>query len=345
MEALEPMAKMHFSGGVIRNAERWVIGLVALTIVLTLLGVAATSSQSFAEHWATFPWGAVGILAAATVVESVLRFWRYHTSCKALGLSIPFWRLMYYYTVGYALLPTPGKVGTVIRLWLLQAYHGIPYRRSAPLMVMDFVSDAIAMLALGGLALMVVDHPTMQNLGWVVMIALGLGVMAVVVAPWVLEAMVGALYVAAGKRRARLFSRLRGVVRGSAKLGGRILFITSTQCFVGWALVGAAVAHLLTAMGAPLTMAEGSIVVGIGTMGGFLSMMPAGVGGAEATMGFLLAQFGVPLATIVIAVALIRLCGLWLTVLVGLVLVPFALRGAPKRLSQKSKFAEPSRAG
>lgn len=326
------MAKPKLNTTTLKRAERWVFGLVALTIVVTLLGVAATSSQSFAEHWATFPWAAVAWLMVATVVESVLRFWRYHTSCKALGLHIPFWRLMYYYTVGYALLPTPGKVGTVIRLWLINAYHGIPYRRSAPLMVMDFVSDAIAMLGLGALALMVVGHPAMQLLGWVVLGALGVGVVAAVVAPWFLEAMIGALYTAAGKRRARLFAKLRGVVRGSAKLGGRILFITSTQSFVGWALVGVAVAHLLTAMGSPLDMAQGSIVVGIGTMGGFLSMMPAGVGGAEATMGFLLAQFGVPLATIVIAVALIRLCVLWFTVLVGLVLLPFALRYAPARL-------------
>lgn len=327
------MAKLpRFDETLFKRAERWVFGLVGLTILLTLAGVVATSSKSLGQHMAAFPWGAVGWLVVATVAESALRFWRYHTASVALRIPVPFWRLAYYYTVGYALLPTPGKVGTVIRLWLMKVYHQLPYRRTAPLMVMDFVSDAVAMCALGALTLMILDHPLLQTLGWVLLAALGVGVAALIVAPWALEAMIGWLYRAGGKQKPRRFARLRQIVRSSARLGGPLLLITTAQSFVGWALVGVAVGYLVSAMGVPLNAVEGTAVIAMGTMGGFLSMMPAGVGGAEASMGFLLAQFGVPLATVLLAVAIIRLVVLWLTVALGLVLLPFALRGANRRV-------------
>lgn len=326
------MAKMQFNRGVLKRAERWIFALVALTILATFVGVVSTSSKSFTEHWATFPWAAVGWLALATVVESVLRFWRYQTTCKALGLPIPFWRLMYYYTVGYALLPTPGKVGTIIRIWLIKVYHNIGYDRTAPLIVMDLISDAIGMLALGALGLLLLDNVTLKAMGWLILAGLVASLVALSVAPWVLEKVIGVLYRAGGRHRARLFARLRKILHNCAGLGGRVLFITVAQSFVGWAIVGIAVGHLVTELGVPFGMVEGTIVITVGTMGGFLSMMPAGVGGAEATMGFLLAQFGVPLATIVIAVALIRLFVLWLSVVIGLICLPFALRNAPVKV-------------
>ena len=326
------MAKIPaFDQTLLKRAERWVLVLVGLTVTGMLTGVVLTSSRSLGEHIDNFPWAAVGWLMVATVIESILRFWRYHTACKALNLPIPFWRLMFYYSVGYALLPTPGKVGTLIRLWLIKIHHHLPYRRTAPIFIMDLISDAVAMCALGALGLMILDHPVLQTLGWLVLTGLVLSVASIFVAPWILVAVVEGLYKFGGRKRARMFVKIRRMITDTKQvLGGRVLFITISQSFVGWAIVGFAVGHLLTAMGSPLSVVEGSIVISIGTMGGFFSMMPAGVGGAEATMGFLLGQFGVPLATIILAVALIRLAVLWFCVAIGLALLPFALRGAPK---------------
>jgi len=318
---------LRFDLSLLKRAERWIFALVGLTVLVTLGMTFLTTQKSLLEHLYNFPYHAVWWLLAATVVESLLRFWRYHTAARALGLYVPFWRMMYYYTVGYALLPTPGKVGTAIRLWLLKINHQLPYTRTAPLLAMDFLSDGIAMCALAALGLAVVDNPTLQNLGWLVGGALGVGLVVTLVAPQFLQTVVGQLYVWSGHRKPRLFARLRQLIRHTSKvLGWRILSLTTAQSFVGWALVGWAIGHLLTALGSPMGMAEGSVVIALGTMGGFLTMMPAGVGGAEATMGFLLSSFGAPLATVVLAVAIIRLVVLWFTVLVGLALLPLALR-------------------
>lgn len=321
------MANITFDAALIKKAERWLFLLVGLSVAATLVGVYLTGKKSIVEHLQDFPTAAVGWLLLATVVESILRFWRYHTAGKALGLNVPFWRMMYYYTVGYALIPTPGKVGTAIRLWMLKQHHNLPYGRTAPLLVMDLISDAIAMCGLGALSLAVLGTPALKGLGWVVLIALVVGITMTLVTPHVFQGLVGVFYRLGGKRKPRLFAKIRKIIRATSKvLGWQLLLITTAQSFVGWALVGAAVGYLLTALGTPMGIAEGSATVALGTMGGFLSMMPAGVGGAEAAMGFLLYQFGTSTSTALLAVILIRLCVTWSAVAIGLVLLPYALR-------------------
>lgn len=325
------MPPLRFDLTLLKRAERWIFALVGITVLVTLAATFLTTKQSLLDHLYNFPYAAVWWLMTATAFESLIRFWRYHTAARALGLRVPFWRMMYYYTVGYALIPTPGKVGTAIRLWLLKVNHNLPYTRTVPLLAMDLVSDSIALCALAALGLAILDNPTLQSLGWLVGLALGAGLVATLVAPQVLMKLVGQLYVLGGRRKPRLFGRLRQLIRHTSRvLGWRVLAVTSAQSFVGWAAVGLAIGHLLTALGTPMGMAEGSVTISLGTMGGFLTMMPAGVGGAEAAMSFLLSSFGAPLATVVLAVALIRLVVLWLTVLLGLALLPFALRSGTK---------------
>ncbi len=322
------MAPLRFDLALLKRAERWILALVGLTVLAMLVGTVLTTKQSLIDHLYNFPYGAVWWLFVATLVESLLRFWRYHTAGNALGLRVPFWRMMYYYTVGYALLPTPGKVGTAIRLWLLKINHQLPYTRTAPLLAMDLISDSIALCALAAIGLAIVGNPLLQGLGWLVGLALVVGVVATLLAPQMLFRLVGMLYALGGHKKARFFARLRQLIRHSSRvLGWRVLCLTTAQSFVGWALVGLAVGHLVSGLGTPLNMAGGTVVISLGTMGGFLSMMPAGVGGAEAAMGFLLSTMGAPLTTVVLAVAIIRLIVLWLTVLIGLGLLPFALRG------------------
>lgn len=320
--------KPNFTPERLKKAEHWVIGLVGATVAVTLGATFLASGKSLGQHLYHMPWMALGWLLLATVAESVLRFWRYHVAGQALGLGVPVSRMAYYYTVGYGLIPTPGKVGTAIRIWLLKRNHGLPYRRTAPLLVMDLVSDTVAMCALAALSLMMINDPKLNALGGLMGGGLAAGVGAVLAAPGLLVWGLKGAFRLAGKRKPRLFARLVGLVETSRNiLGWRVLATTAMLSMVGWGLVGIAVGHLLTQLGTPMGAAQGTVAITLSTMGGFLTMMPAGVGGAELSMAGIFGGFGAPLATALLATALVRFVVLWLTVLLGLALLPFALQG------------------
>lgn len=324
--------KLHFSPTLIKKAERYVLILIGLTVAITVGITFFATSRSLTDDLANIPVGAVWWLVAATVIESTLRFWRYHVAAKALHLNVPWYRLMYYYTVGYGLIPTPGKIGTAIRLWLLKQYHNLPYRRTAPLIVMDLVSDTIAMCSLAALCLLVLDDPRLKTVGVLVGAALVMGLIATLIAPHLMVRCVKLAWWATGKRKPRLFARVLTLVRTTAQvLGPRVLLVTTALSFVGWGLVGIAIGHMVNQFGiASFSMAEGTLAITLATMGGFLTMMPAGVGGAEVTMAGLFTLFSVPFGLAVLVTAITRLIVLWSTVLIGLALLPIAIRRAPK---------------
>lgn len=321
-----------FSPTLIKKAERWGLLLVGLTVLITLGVTLFTSRRSITEDFNAIPTSAIWWLVAATVIESLLRFWRYQIASKALHLGVPWYRLMYYYTVGYGLIPTPGKVGTAIRLWLLKQYHNLPYRRTTPLMVMDLVSDTLAMCSLAALCLLVLDDTRLKTVGILVGAALLMGLIATLIAPHLMARSVKIAYLLTGKRKKRLFARLLTLMRTTATiLGPKVLLTTTALSFVGWGLVGIAIGHLIHQSGIPtFGAAAGTLSITLSTMGGFLTMMPAGVGGAEVTMAGLFTLFDTPLSLAVLVTAITRLIVLWSTVLLGLILLPLAIRNAPR---------------
>jgi glycosyltransferase 2 family protein len=327
--------KFTFSPALVKKAEHYVIGLtVAVTLVVTLLA----GRESFSASLSAISPTALLWLIGLTIFESTVRFYRYDIAARALGLKIPFWRLMYYYTVGYGLLPTPGKVGVAIRLWLIKQYHGIPYSRSAPLLIMDFITDALAMASLAAFSLLLIDDPRLNTIGYILGFGLALGLSGVLLAPRYMASFVKMGYAMSGRRRRRTFARLLMLVRTTSQvLGVKLLFSTMALSFVGWASIGIGIAMLMQGFGHQnFTATEGSLIISLATMGGFITMMPAGVGGAEVTMAGLFTMFGVPFAQAVLATALVRLIVLWSTVLVGLGLLPLALRGIPKSKQERA---------
>ena len=324
--------KLTFSPQLIKKAERWVILLIGATVAITLGVTLLASRKSLSDDLASIPGSAIWLLAAAAVAQNGLRFWRYQIASRALRLNVPWYRMLYYYCVGYGLIPTPGKVGTAIRLWLLRQYHGLPYHRTAPLMVMDLVSDTIAMCALASLCLLLLNDDRLRTVGVLVFTALIMGLIATLIAPRLMARCVKLAYLFAGKRKPRLFARILALVRTtSAVLGPKVLLTTAGLSFLGWGSVGVALGHLVHSSGVPtFGPAAGTLAITLSTMGGFLTMMPAGVGGAEVTMAGLFSLFGTPFALAVLVTAITRLIVLWSTVLVGLILLPLAIRRAPQ---------------
>lgn len=330
--------KLTFSPVLVKKAERWVIALIGLTVAVTFVVTLLAGRDSFTASLSAISPSAVAWLVGLTLFESTVRFYRYDIAARALGLKVPFWRLMFYYTVGYGLLPTPGKVGVAIRLWLLKQYHAIPYSRSTPLLIMDFITDALAMASLAAFSLLLIDDPRLNTIGYILAAGLALGLTGVLLAPRYMASCVKLGYAMAGKRKPRTFARLLTLVRTTSQvLGVKLLFSATALSFVGWATIGIGIALLMQGFGhSQFTATEGSLIISLATMGGFLTMMPAGVGGAEVTMAGLFTMFGVPFAQAVLATALVRLVVLWSTVLVGLSLLPLALRNVPHSKQQRA---------
>ena len=71
-------------------------------------------------------------------------------------MRIPLGNSLKIFLAGFSLTVTPGKVGEVLKSFLLRETHGVPMARTAPIVVAERVTDLIALvaLALGGVGVL-----------------------------------------------------------------------------------------------------------------------------------------------------------------------------------------------
>ena len=275
-----------------------------------------------------FAWWSFAAALGLALVNYALRFARWTLYLRHGAIQVPPRTSLLVFASGLALSVTPGKVGELLKSFLLRASHGIPVSQSAPIVVAERLTDlvAVVLLALLGVALYGVGAATVIAGGAVVLA--GLVVLA-------RPALGGALIDLATRPRrlARFRPPLRDLHRTLVGLlrpwpltwGTAIGAVAWLAECIGFALIvngfpGAAV---------PLGLAI--LIYAATTLAGALSFLPGGLLVTEAGMTLFLVESarGVERATAAAATILTRLATLWFAVALGLVALAVYRRLAP----------------
>ena len=300
--------------------------VVAVYIGVAALVMARIEPQTL-DLARSLPWWLVLGLLGLSLVNYVLRAWRWVMLSRALDLRVPVVPNILYYFSGYSLTATPGKAGEAIRLWFLKSGHGVGYSRSLPLMLADRVLDIWAVMLLTLVSFSGFQAYRWHGLALLVLVVL---VSLPIVRPRLLEPV---LLAASGvfRSRRRLLVRLRRIVHTMTRLSSfRTYGNTLIPSVLGWFAEAAALYIILQHFGAEVSLANAVFVFSFGMIVGAISMLPGGLGGTEATMVLLLTALGVPLDVALVSTALIRATTFWFAVALGLLLTPAAL-AASKR--------------
>lgn len=121
-----------------------------------------------------FPWVLLPAILGLTLLNYSLRFvkWDYYLHC--LNLGTPRLVSLKIFVAGLSMAITPGKVGELLKAYLLKRYNGTPMSRTAPVIMAERLTDGLAMLLLagGGLAL--------YGIGWQGLLAILLAALALI---------------------------------------------------------------------------------------------------------------------------------------------------------------------
>lgn len=308
-----------------RRAQRWVAVMAVGFAGLMLAAGLWSGGGELAATLARIDAGLVSVLLAMALAGFALRFLRWHLAARALGIAVPVADHACIFLSGFAMTLTPGRVGEVLRLWLLRRHGGFRYERTAPLLFIDRLSDVVAVAMLAAAAAIVVGQYLALS---ALALAGALAANLVFFAPRLFLAPVNAAY-AATRRAPRLFARLRVALRQAGRLSDRRVYAAVLALsLASWLIEGLALHLILDRLAAGLSPAAAVLVFALSTLAGVVTMLPGGLGGAEFSMLGLLVALGVPSAAAVTATAIIRIVTLWFAVLVGFIALPFALRRA-----------------
>lgn len=277
--------------------------------------IAIAGTDNIFEYFSRVPAYGLPIILSLSVLNYLIRFFRWHWFVSHLGHTVPMgWHLMYYFA-GLGLTTTPAKAGETIRSVYLKN-HGIGYTRSIGGLFAERAADVVAIGIIACLA------PSQFNdyLSWVAAVfVIAVIVIVVLRLPWLKNRLDNPGQDSAVPVARRIAGHIGETVRAATDLFAARIIVSGVV--IGLAAWGAQAYsfYLITFyldldIGPLLAMSIFSLSLLIGA----LSFVPGGLGSAEAVMGGLLIAAGSEPALAVAATVLCRITSLWFAVALGL---------------------------
>ena len=300
--------------------KRWLL-LVALTIGVFVVLVGYGDFGDTLDEISSLSISYLIAGLALALANYFLRFVRWIFYLDVLGIKAPAAVSTLVFLSGLAMSITPGKAGELVKCYFLNSKTGVPVRRSAPVVVMERLTDVISVIILGLTGCLLLPVPI------IVILAIAL-----------LATVIGILF-AVSRHASRavslpILSRWTDLLKDSQNgfkvlAAPRVMFVGVAVGSVAWFAEGLALWVILKGIGSEIDLVKALPIYAAATLVGAVTALPGGLVGTEGSMLALLQQSGVPRAGASAGVVLVRLVTLWFAVLVGL-LALLALQRIPE---------------
>jgi len=309
---------------------------LAVVILLGLISDIGQVGQSFGE----FRWRTLPAILGFTALNYLLRWlkWDYYLRRMEMGHGVSYGGSALIFTSGMVMAVTPGKIGEVLKSYLLKRVNGTPISASAPIVLAERVTDGLAMLLLMGFGLTLYAPARLAFFALLALTAVGLLMLqSRTLVQRIADLMLKLPY---GPKIAPPL--LTAYDSSQRLLSLRILLPSTLISLVSWFGECLAFYYVLRGLGVPesfLLLQQATFVFAASTLFGLVSFLPGGLGVSEASSTGLLVLL-IPLASgpATTATIIIRFCTLWFGVTLGAIaLAIFGRRYAEARSSESAE--------
>jgi glycosyltransferase 2 family protein len=303
-----------------RLRRRFLFGLGFGVLVVVVL-VAVSDGRALWQTLRDFQWWLFPLILLLTTINYAGRYVKWEFYIDLLDVKNLRRRTSaIIFVAGLAMAITPGKVGEVLKAYLVRRATGTPMAVTAPIPLGERLTDGIAMLILASFGLLTFRY------GWPLLLIASIGALTVILivqnrrlVEWLLSKLEQIPRIAS---KVRILHRLYDSTY--ILLQNRNLLIAVAIGTISWAGECLAFYVILIGLGMPVNtdfLILAFFVLASATVLGSLSMLPGGLGAAEASVaGLLILLVSDELMTTEIAGAatlLIRFATLWFGVILG----------------------------
>ena len=291
-----------------------------------------------------FRWELMPLILLVTCGNYLLRFVKWEYYLKQIGVTgLKRLDSFLIYFSGLGMTVTPGKVGEWLKSYLLKEMHGTPIAKSAPILLAERLTDALALLIIAGTGVIVFGHNT-----WPVVVLIAVG-------------SVGAIAVARHRPTSYLMLRVAGRLPFVKRFVPHFEEFYETTYLVmepkGVVLmtilsVGSwffeVLAFYLTLVGLGVdgsldTLFKAAFILPIATLAAAVLLTPGGLGVAETGITSLSEQLlDLGKSTATVGTLIIRIATLWFGVVLGLIMFAILMRRLDKQGKHLEALSEPT---
>lgn len=299
------------------------IGLAVVIVISLFSDLRAVGNDLLSFDWMLLP-----LILVGTIINYWLRWlkWDYYLRYLKLDRNIDRSTSSLIFTAGLVMSVTPGKMGEVLKSFLLRQRNGTAISRSAPIVLAERLTDGIAMLLLMGLGLTL--YPPARPL-FIVLVLLTIAGIVIVQRQALALSIIR--FVARLPFGQRVAPRLETIYTTTAQLlHWHILLVSTLISVVSWGFECVAFFFVLMGVGSDpswLLLLQATFIFAASTLFGLVSFLPGGLGASEvSSVGLLVALVGLSASAATTATIVIRFCTLWFGVLLGVIALAWLSR-------------------
>lgn len=127
--------------------KKLLVGLV-LGAGVYAAGAIYLGVQELGRSLASFSWWLFAPVLALTFTNYLLRYGKWTLYLRVLGIAVPAGLNLVIFLGGLSMTVTPGKIGELLKSYLLRESRGVPMARTAPVVMAERITDLLALVLL-----------------------------------------------------------------------------------------------------------------------------------------------------------------------------------------------------
>jgi len=289
---------------------------LGLGVAVYLLLAVVSGLNNLRDAFADFRWSLLPVIFGLVAFSYVVRFVRWSYYLRVLEVTVPLRMNVAIFAAGLSMTISPAKLGEVLKSVFIRQVNGAPMARTAPAVVAERLTDGTGMILWGFVGALAFSFGPESLLLFLALTTAGIVV---------LRSKHLSLLAERTLLKLPLLHRLAphlGDFHGASNelLATRPLIVGTAISFCSWGIELLAVHLCVVEMGTETPFLVVVFIFVVSSLGGALTMLPGGIGAAEAGMaGMFDTVAGLSAGTSVALTFVIRLATLWFATLIGIV--------------------------
>lgn len=284
------------------------------------------------KTFSEFNWYYLPLILLLTYLNFVIRFYKWEYYLGQLKISLKKKASFLIFMSTFVMSVTPGKMGELLKSYLLREENSTPVSISAPIIIAERLTDFISIVIL------CIAGAFVFNFGQNIIIGVGLFFILFVI---LISSRKISLRIISYLEKIKFLYKIAHKFRDSYEsiytlVRIKPLLITTLMSVVAWFCECLGLYIILKVYSSfthiDVNLLAAVFIYGFSTIVGSIAMLPGGLGVTEASMTGLLVLLKIPKDVSVASTFIIRVSTLWFAVLVGVISVYFYQKYSNKNL-------------
>lgn len=265
----------------------------------------------------SFSWYLFPLLLALAYLNYLSRFFKWDYYIRILQIPLKRMDSFYIFMSGLIMSVTPGKMGELLKAYLVKQVTETPISKTAPIIFVERITDFISLIAIA------LAGAFTFNYGKGVVI--GVGIFFIVILVIISSRKLSVSILDFLERNAFLkkhTEKIHNIYQSAySLLRPKPLILMTLLSLVSWSLECLGYYIILINFGTGLSLLWSAFSYSFATIVGAISMLPGGLGITEGSLTILLVQQNISNEIAVASTFIIRVVTLWFALIVGIISV------------------------